>query len=58
MTNDEFSGGEHGAKGKLEQLGFDVVPRPALALTCHARRESQPPGCREEALQRQLVPPM
>jgi hypothetical protein len=27
----EFSGGEHGAKTKLEQLGFDVVARPALA---------------------------
>lgn len=31
LANDEFSGGEHGAKGKLEELGFDVVPRPALA---------------------------
>jgi hypothetical protein len=31
LTKDEFSGGEHGAKGKLEELGFDVVPRPALA---------------------------
>ena len=29
--DDEFSGGEHGAKAKLEELGFDVVPRPALA---------------------------
>jgi hypothetical protein len=28
---DEFSGGEHGAKARLEELGFDVVPRPALA---------------------------
>ncbi len=31
LRSDEFSGGEQGAKAKLEQLGFDVVPRPALA---------------------------
>jgi len=31
MANREFSGGEHGAKAKLEELGFDVIPRPALA---------------------------
>jgi MrcB-like, N-terminal domain/AAA domain (dynein-related subfamily) len=31
LANTEFSGGEHGAKAKLEELGFDVVPRPALA---------------------------
>jgi MoxR-like ATPase len=31
LANDEFSGGEHGAKAKLEELGFEVVPRPALA---------------------------
>ncbi len=27
----EFSGGEHGAKKKLEELGFEVVARPGLA---------------------------
>jgi hypothetical protein len=31
MTNTEFSGGEHGAKAKLEELGFEVVAKPALA---------------------------
>jgi hypothetical protein len=31
LTSDEFSGGEHGAKATLEELGFEVVPRPALA---------------------------
>ena len=31
LKSDEFSGGEHGAKAKLEELGFEVVPRPALA---------------------------
>jgi MoxR-like ATPase len=31
LAHTEFAGGEHGAKAKLEQLGFDVVPRPALA---------------------------
>src|SRR3954447_9192735 len=31
LRSDEFSGGEHGAKAKLEELGFEVVPRPALA---------------------------
>jgi MrcB-like, N-terminal domain/AAA domain (dynein-related subfamily) len=31
LTSGEFTGGEHGAKGKLERLGFDVVPRPGLA---------------------------
>src|SRR5205807_1291821 len=31
MRADEFSGGEQGAKAKLAELGFDVVPRPALA---------------------------
>jgi hypothetical protein len=31
MASGEFSGGEHGAKAKLEELGFDVVPRPGLA---------------------------
>src|SRR5438445_5750839 len=32
MRSDEFTGGEQGAKARLEQLGFDVVPRPALAV--------------------------
>jgi hypothetical protein len=31
MPHTEFAGGEHGAKAKLEQLGFEVVARPALA---------------------------
>jgi hypothetical protein len=31
LSSDDFSGGEHGAKAKLEELGFEVVPRPALA---------------------------
>jgi 5-methylcytosine-specific restriction enzyme MrcB-like protein/EVE domain-containing protein/dynein-related subfamily AAA family protein len=31
MPPTDFSGGEHGAKAKLEELGFEVVPRPALA---------------------------
>jgi MrcB-like, N-terminal domain len=31
MPNTEFSGGEHDAKARLDALGFDVVPRPALA---------------------------
>jgi predicted RNA-binding protein with PUA-like domain len=31
LSSSEFSGGEHGAKAKLEELGFDVVPRPELA---------------------------
>src|SRR5262249_55630510 len=31
LKSEEFSGGEHGAKAKLEELGFEVVPRPALA---------------------------
>jgi len=31
LLSDAFSGGEHGAKAKLEELGFEVVPRPALA---------------------------
>src|SRR5205807_9098940 len=31
MRSNEFSGGEQGAKAKLEELGFDVVPRPGLA---------------------------
>jgi hypothetical protein len=31
MAHTEFSGREHGAKARLEALGFDVVPRPGLA---------------------------
>jgi hypothetical protein len=31
LRSNEFSGGEQGSKAKLEQLGFDVVPRPPLA---------------------------
>lgn len=31
LAHTEFAGGEHGAKAKLEDLGFDVVARPALA---------------------------
>jgi hypothetical protein len=31
LRSNEFTGGEHGAKAKLEELGFDVVPRPGLA---------------------------
>src|SRR5712692_5141915 len=31
LSNTEFSGGEHGAKARLEELGFEVVPRPGLA---------------------------
>jgi hypothetical protein len=29
LRNDQFQGGEHGAKARLESLGFDVVPRQA-----------------------------
>src|SRR5215210_8029198 len=31
LANADFSGGEHGAKARLEELGFDVVARPGLA---------------------------
>jgi hypothetical protein len=31
LASGDFSGGEHGAKAKLEELDFEVVPRPALA---------------------------
>jgi MoxR-like ATPase len=31
MCHEEFSGGEHTTKAKLEELGFEVVPRPGLA---------------------------
>ena len=31
LNADQFPGGEHGAKARLESLGFEVVPRPALA---------------------------
>ena len=31
LRHDEFSGGEHTTKAKLEELGFEVVPRPGLA---------------------------
>jgi MrcB-like, N-terminal domain/AAA domain (dynein-related subfamily) len=31
LKSAEFSGGEHGAKAKLEELGFEVVARPGLA---------------------------
>jgi hypothetical protein len=31
LQHSDFSAGEHGAKARLEQLGFDVVARPALA---------------------------
>src|ERR1700704_49226 len=30
LANTEFSGGEQGAKARLEELGFDVIPRPTL----------------------------
>jgi hypothetical protein len=28
LASGDFSGGEHGAKAKLEELHFEVVPRP------------------------------
>ncbi len=31
LPSSEFSGGEHGAKARLEALGFEVVARPSLA---------------------------
>lgn len=31
MAATEFAGGEHGAKARLEELGFEVVARPGLA---------------------------